>query len=102
MKAEAKRRALNMKFHGAKDHLDQSMHEYKVRAARLGTVVWMAHGCKARRPWMLLLSVVMHLPVAADFCWSSGQLAPCGCGSFRPVLCSFSAQAILDDLATLN
>eukprot|EP00891_Asterochloris_glomerata_P002161 jgi/Astpho2/2161/e_gw1.00040.194.1_t len=30
VKAEAKRRALNMKFHGAKDHLDQSMHEYKV------------------------------------------------------------------------
>ena len=35
VKAEAKRRALNMKFHGAKDHLDKSMHEYKVSAARL-------------------------------------------------------------------
>ena len=31
MKAASKRKDLKLKFHGAVDHLDDSMHEYKVR-----------------------------------------------------------------------
>jgi hypothetical protein len=30
VKAASKKKDLNLKFHGAKDHLDDSMHEYKV------------------------------------------------------------------------
>ena len=33
VKAASKRKALNLQFHGAKDHLDASMHEYKVQSA---------------------------------------------------------------------
>ena len=30
VKAASRKKDLNLKFHGAKDHLDDSMHEYKV------------------------------------------------------------------------
>ncbi len=31
VKASSQKKDLKLKFHGAKDHLDDSMHEYKVR-----------------------------------------------------------------------
>jgi hypothetical protein len=34
VKAASKKKDLNLKFHGAKDHLDDSMHEYKVSLLR--------------------------------------------------------------------
>ena len=101
VKAEAKRRALKMKFHGAKDHLDKSMHEYKVCAARLGTVVW---NPGLQGP-LAVLAAAVYLKASAcgrrsssAFRWSSDQLAPCRCGYIWPVVWNPSAQRICDDL----
>ena len=45
--AEAAQRRLGLRFHGAKDHLDRSMHEYQVGAG--------AWALLSARRWVLLL-----------------------------------------------